>query len=887
MMLTVKDKHQLKLLGLKDVFSNSLELHDILDCALKVLLEEKYVVMTTKLNICTFIEEQTSLLNSVTDAELIFAALKNLFESCVQDDDILLRGKCLSTMTTVLVQTITYFQGSEVFGLFSEVLNFLMVLVKQVNNVKNKYVRSVAANCLLELELCFPAILKSYVDTLYTATVTETTTAHQEYLCLLALSIKNFLCNESSARENILPSAIREQLPSAVAWPETAVPDVSFSNINQVLSFMVDQMPLCTSEAITWVVEQLAPLLKSVPSCLPLLQPLILTATRTHYLPLVHIVHILQRDIGEALTNNQDQSHILSLLSLNASATCLPVAHRLIALDILADCLAAIPSAVNPVGQAAAVTVLLPASFDGPETQLKKVIALVKVLRTRHGAPSVILPVIESIRQEVLCITSTKLKSILVKGIFMCWNDLHLCDLNSKIPSLVASVVEDDVTFIPFALSLEEKMRIRQPENDVPRELLSLLVEVITQPAPGSVQMNDTTLGHLVSVFWAALRQSEKGMDWVKTILLYLMKHIVNQENCSFLSWSSGHEILSLCYFLMMEYDPADVYFELCEVLRSVIAWSSDIDLQDRAQIYYNIMASHSAKKLNVPRQIPSGEIEGEESFKSTSVFKKLDKPILRLSKSGSKTQSDLFSMEIRDLEHKDIAQRYYSSLQEMKSQACIVLNCSLTFTQECSRSIQSLDGLALRFSVPETWGYIETTMVGHISKKNFRECRDIYQIEVVCFPNKPYPIMAEVRAEFAVGEVCHVCPLDSFAIEFVDFFECLPLQESNPAAKNSNQEKLYCSLWSDLKASGCECVTILYTPKEKILKELEERLEPFIIHSKSGGCLYHVAIYLPPQYHLLAEFHLCDEKSAVTFVTEEAYIMALAGNYFKQWGLY
>ncbi|XP_049937372.1 AP-5 complex subunit beta-1-like isoform X1 [Schistocerca serialis cubense] len=885
-MLTTKDKHQLKLLGLKDVFSNSLELHDIFDCALKVLLEEKYVVMTTKLSICTFIEEQTSLLNSVTDAELIFATLKNLFESCVEDDDILLQGKCLSTMTTVLVQTITVFQGSEVFGLFSEVLNFLMVLVKQVNNVKNSHVRSVAANCLLELELCFPALLKPYVDTLYTATVTETTTAHQQYLCLLALTIKNFLCYESSARLDILPPTIREQLPSAMAWPETAVPDVSFSNINQVLSFMVDQVPLCTSEAITWVVEQLAPLLKSVPSCLPLLQPLILTATRTHYLPLVHIVHLLQRDIGETLTSNQDQSHSLSLLSLNASATCLPVAHRLIALDILADCLAAIPSAVNPVGQAAAVTVLLPASFDGPETQLKKIIALASVLHTRDGAAAVIVPVIESVRQEILCRSSTRLKSILVKAIFLCWSDLHLCDLNSKIPNLVASVVEDDATFIPFALSLEEKMRDRRPESAVPRELLSLLVQVTTQPAPGAVHMEDTTLGHLVSVFWAALRQSEKGMEWVKTILLYLMKHIVNQENCSALSWSSGHEILSLCYFLMMEYDPAEVYFELCEVLRSIIAWSTDIDLQDRAQIYYAIMASHSAKKLNVPKQISLGADECEESFKPTSVFKKLEKPILRLSKCGTKIQSNLFAMEIKDMSEKEIAQEYYSSIKNVRSQACIVLNCSLAFTQECGRNIQSLDGLALRFSVPETWGHIETTMVGHINKKNFREFRDIYQIEVVCFPCKPYPITGEVRAEFAVGEVCHVCSLDSFPIEFVDFFECLPVQDSDPAVKSTFQERLYSALWSELKASCCESVTILYAPKEKILKELEERLGPFIIHSKSDGSHYHVGIYLPPQYHLLAEFHICDEKSAVTFLTEEAYIMALAGNFFEQWGL-
>lgn len=45
----------------------------------------------------------------------------------------------------------------ELAVLFAEHIEFLLGLVNQTNNVNNIHIRSIAARCLTEIELCFPA----------------------------------------------------------------------------------------------------------------------------------------------------------------------------------------------------------------------------------------------------------------------------------------------------------------------------------------------------------------------------------------------------------------------------------------------------------------------------------------------------------------------------------------------------------------------------------------------------------------------------------------------------------------------------------------------------------------------------------------------------------
>jgi hypothetical protein len=50
----------------------------------------------------------------------------------------------------------------EIEVLFAEHVEFLLGLVNQINNVNNIHIRSIAARCLTEIELCFPASIITY-----------------------------------------------------------------------------------------------------------------------------------------------------------------------------------------------------------------------------------------------------------------------------------------------------------------------------------------------------------------------------------------------------------------------------------------------------------------------------------------------------------------------------------------------------------------------------------------------------------------------------------------------------------------------------------------------------------------------------------------------------
>jgi hypothetical protein len=51
--------------------------------------------------------------------------------------------------------------AEEIAMLFTEHIEFLLSLMNQTNNMNNIHVRSIAARCLTEVEICFPASIRT------------------------------------------------------------------------------------------------------------------------------------------------------------------------------------------------------------------------------------------------------------------------------------------------------------------------------------------------------------------------------------------------------------------------------------------------------------------------------------------------------------------------------------------------------------------------------------------------------------------------------------------------------------------------------------------------------------------------------------------------------
>ncbi|GLG95629.1 uncharacterized protein GBIM_02572 [Gryllus bimaculatus] len=165
------------------------DIHCILDQLLKSLVGDESSA-PKKLNLIYFLElKSNTLCEEIGDVELVLATLKNVCNSSSGNQVLL--GQCLISSTTILLESSEKFLGAEFDRLFSQHVNLLLDYVNQSNCSENVYVRSVSADSLIEVELCYPLVLKPCLENIYALTVKELSAAHQQYTSLLSLMMKH------------------------------------------------------------------------------------------------------------------------------------------------------------------------------------------------------------------------------------------------------------------------------------------------------------------------------------------------------------------------------------------------------------------------------------------------------------------------------------------------------------------------------------------------------------------------------------------------------------------------------------------------------------------------------------------------------------------------
>nr|CAD7596598.1 unnamed protein product [Timema genevievae] len=339
-------------------------------------LQEKGVSASTKINIASFLElEARNLLFTVSDIELTYSTFKNqkAFLTTVGESAATIKGQCLVSMTTILLQLFGKKEvENEVIGLFSEHLLFLLSLVQQSNNPSNVYVRFMAANCLTEVELNFPRILRECINNLYSLSLIETSVAHQQYMCLLALTVKNSLASESlETLWGKSPKILFKDKLHQVDETELTIAD-----INQMVSFLLDQLVLCTKEGSFWIICLVMEMMRSrtdLQMSVQVLKPILIHNLRVYNPQSFH------NHFGSMLFEEKDRTALLNQTLVNATHPSLPACLKLLYLDWTGSYLQ------GDTPQTPQVTKLVPGVFDGPETQLKKLHILSGFLKNKSG----------------------------------------------------------------------------------------------------------------------------------------------------------------------------------------------------------------------------------------------------------------------------------------------------------------------------------------------------------------------------------------------------------------------------------------------------------------------------------------------------------------------
>ncbi|XP_066993200.2 AP-5 complex subunit beta-1 [Anabrus simplex] len=861
----------------------------LLDQLFKILLQDKGdVTVTAKLNIAAFIEsESTELFTTITDLELTFATFKNVFNSATGADSAILQGQSLISITTLLLQAVDKWPEEELELLFSDHINFLLALLKQNKNVSNVYVRSVAANCLVELELCFPCLLRPCLDLIYVSSVAETSIAHQQYMSLLALVVKHSLMKDCPPA-SLWGKQLQPHLESNFVAQN--VEDLSFSDLNQIVSFLMDQLPLCTCEGMIWIATQLISMMMSrteLQASAQVLKPLLLNYACTYNVAAFHMLLMLEKNLGNILFQEQDRNLMLQQLCVNSNHPALPACTKLIYLDYLRDYLSQIPQKTTSLLNAA---IFLPGCFDGPETQLKKLQLLSTLLKHEPGSTELLFKAVDCVQKQMRIRSSLKLRSALVRILYKYLSDQQTSEMEDKICGALLTSAVEDVTMAPFVLNFIQKVQETFRASSIPASLLTSLVVAYTKPdSPATL----STLHFVLDVFLAAVLQNY-NIDYPKAILIYIMKYVMCDEVCEVLNWRLGHQILWLCYNLMKEYDTVSFFHELCDVLRAFMSKSGDVDQQDRAQLYFTLLVSLSNKKLKsllkAPKQNISGIMSHDSTFHSSTSIQSLNKPFLRIRKMKSNNEfSNSMTTEEKELP-RDVLAVYYQYVESTAAQTKLLLRVSVECAEDIDEEINTLEAVAVFFNVPESWGEIKPVMIGHLDRKkmatNSHKLTEAYVFDVACLPIKPYPVSTDVRTEFSIEGTCHTCALDRMDIEFADFFHPLPVPEEFTQCASQWRTRLHQEMWQSFEA-GCAAfnsIHVLHCEAEQARTYLLEKLASFLVHSDKDGTAYLSGIYLPPAYHLLMKFQIQKEKTVINIITDDLNVLAFTIAFLQTW---
>ncbi|KAK7865955.1 hypothetical protein R5R35_005020 [Gryllus longicercus] len=844
------------------------DIHCILDQLLKSLVEDESSA-PKKLNLIYFLELKSNILcEEIGDVELVLATLKNVCNSSSGNQALL--GQCLISSTTILLESSEKFLGAEFDRLFSQHVNLLLDYVNQSNCSENVYVRSVSADSLIEVELCYPLVLKPCLENIYALTVKELSAAHQQYTSLLSLMMKHSSASSQfgSPLWNTYPQLVFKS--KFLGENNSAVVSSVYSN-TQLVSFLVDQLPFCNPEGVVWIANHIIGMLlhnTELRASCRVLKPFFFSCVYTFNCAIFYLLLYLEKVFGRELFEEEEHNLLLRQLLLNCNHPSLSNSFQLVYLELLSDYLGRMCHQLKCIED---IRMVLTNNFDGPDIQLKKFILFSHILKHKNGSSKFLLQITNKIRREIKHNKGFKCKSVFIKALYKLLSDYEDVS-HEEVSRLVVLASTEDISTTPFIVHFVRQVQTSFPASPLPALILTSLVNTYTQP---NEHLSLEALSFVIDIFQEAV-SNRCSIEGLKSILIYLYRHILCGVICKSLSWSLGHKMLKLCYFMMKEYNTTNFFYELSNVLQGFISKCENDDVQDRAQLYFCLLQSLSDKKLKAVLQGPRQTLPltDDSTFHSQFYFQKLDKPILYLCKENQSTSSDETFKYIVESEE-DIITAYKNFIEASSSCKKLVLKISIKLSQEYE-NLDCLEALAIFMESSENWGKVEPVLVGHYKEDNLsvHQSND-FVYTMICYPHYPLPTQLKVRAEFSLDNICHICPLSPFAIEFFDFFCVLPI-----CGDDVKMEFFFEDLWKTIE-DEFQSVVLLECSEVQARAFVKQKFNTFIVGENDKG--YHVGIYLPPGNHLLMRYYFQSSKTIVKFVTDYIYVLSWTNALFKE----
>ncbi|GIX79015.1 AP-5 complex subunit beta-1, partial [Caerostris extrusa] len=272
-----------------------------------------------------------------------------------------------------------------------------------------------------------------------------------------------------------------------------------------------------------------------------------------------------------------------------------------------------------------------------------------------------------------------------------------------------------------------------------------------------------------------------------------------------------------------------------------------------------------------------SSFVTGNDAYQFTSTIQKLQKPVLELMRYEQNKETFVPKENVVVSSILDILQKYneYLASHEPVVKLPFILK-HIGNVEEIFADLYSI--------VITSHSYPSTKEISVVKIPIFRKLENKEKIIVLSIiPVEPYPLTLYFEAEFTCKNGCsYICDLPPLDIEFKDLFMPLPVPESFHTTTNSWRKELFEALWKHFAEEACCCETssnccqssfCLKIKKENFSADVEQKWGPFIV-SKSKDLIYDIAVYLPPQNHLLMKISTVNDRVFAHIIVDKSEIL-------------
>ncbi|KAK2821635.1 hypothetical protein Q7C36_020978 [Tachysurus vachellii] len=826
--------------------------------------------------------------------------------------------KChlILAITNVLICTFCLSSRTKVA---EDYLNFLYMLIQDTNdNVGGPSlhsVRTIACECLREMETCHPGLLSQKLEVLYHLKQHETTGLHQSYCTLYTQALKNAI-RILSQQEDVDNVKLRSVLAgnegfgwisanianSVLSVNSAQVPQLptslDFKELKSIMSLLLEESYLMTTPSQAALLRGLVEMVAMVPGISPaIFKSQLLRLFGTTQVELMHATLFMKGMFTDSLFTAEDEHFLLKRLVGMAQHPLLRIPEKLFYIDCILhfpenrpisssgeECL---PVLVTPQ----LTRFLFPTVFNDSTTMLCRLnlLCLVHLEANEEEDGRGLGYLIDHVMALLRIVDNHGGREMLVtsfRAIFIFLQHFnHMENLAEKLIQHLRELYSRNCHLAPNLINLTDRIQEQLDDSLWPVRFLKTLQRCIVE-----MPTSQLTLQSLVWHLKILARVAQESQIAQRSTICFLLDILVNSNLCERRSWNVGTAILAVCRNLLQHPTLNQMFIQLADFLQHMSRHYEDTDIQDHARFYYTLLTNLSWEKLaGILAKAPVGgpakvrslsslsSITASEELSSCLTIHQAEICVLQLVKIKNNAAQDVVPNTEAQTEM-DVFKDYRKHLNTPGVASEVTLRYLLTHANTTVPRFDRIFTICLHFEVDTS----------HYARVNdiyvpclFRD-RKPHEVCVTLKPYHPYPTTLRASAIFATedGQSWHT-RLPDVKVSFPEIFLPVPLPPGTPLRL---KEEVFDRLWDGMSSrepSASEISLFCFKTGSDTLGDLiKKHFQGYVISQELNK--WKVLFFLPPLFHVLLMIGEGEDAVQTSIATDNWELLPHVNSYLQ-----